>query len=985
MIMRFRTLILLMLIALPLYPQSKRELRMQKKAEKKLSGDFVHQLSVLFDSDVQIDSIAIRNQTRTISLTFSPSLSNLPIREGLYFSTVKLVNDHLGGGFQKYELKLFTGGKLIEQLIPNFYRQQLTIDSGRFHSNQGKRTPIVRQIGNKPPTKGLHNRNIALWGSHGCYYESRLDRWEWQRARLFTTVEDLFPTSFVLPYLTPMLENAGAYVFMPRERDMQVNEVIVDNDHCTEGSQIFIKGILPETDSTEGFLLKHTLIGNENPFQLGTHLKFRPAPHGHIEYVPHIPQDGRYAVYVSYQHDDTNSSRVKYEVQHDAGISSYYVNQQIGGGTWVYLGTFYFRQGFNRGRAMVRILSDGAADNWITTDAVRFGGGMGNVARRPKSDGSLKWKVSGKPRYQEGARYYLQYAGFPEKLVYSTTKGTSDYKDDYQSRGEWVNYLMGAPNGPTDGRNTRGLNIPIDLALAFHTDAGTTMGDSTIGTLAICSTERDRGLFPTGQSKMASRDLSDIVQSEIVNDIRTQFEPNWSRRALWDREYSEAWRPNAPAMLLELLSHQNLADMRYGLDPRFKFAVSRAIYKGIAKFLSFQNHSDYVIQPLPVDHLAIASLGSRQMILRWQPVLDSLEETAEPTFYKVYQRIGTGGFDDGSIVEKTELKLQIPENDEIYSFYVTALNEGGESFPSEVLSLGLTKDNRPPVLVVNGFDRLAAPNVIEENDFAGFAYWHDEGVPDRYDFGFTGPQYDFDRQSPWLDDDSPGWGASYGNMEGRPIPGNSFDNIITYGKAIMRSGRSFISMSDEAFTHPDNDLSGIADLVLIFGEEKTTETLGGQLYQIFNLPMQKKLHAYTSNGGNVFASGAHIGSDVHMRGDTIAMEFSRTVLHFGWRSNYAAKNGHFFASDQANRVFHGDWKFNTIYHPKAYRVEAPDGLTPVGKGAIAAFRYHENKACAGVAYNGDYKTVILGIPFEAIADESERAELMAQILRFFEN
>jgi hypothetical protein len=102
-----------------------------------------------------------------------------------------------------------------------------------------------------------------------------------------------------------------------------------------------------------------------------------------------------------------------------------------------------------------------------------------------------------------------------------------------------------------------------------------------------------------------------------------------------------------------------------------------------------------------------------------------------------------------------------------------------------------------------------------------------------------------------------------------------------------------------------------------------------------------------------------------MRGDTIAMEFSRTVLHFGWRSNYAAKNGHFFASDQANRVFHGDWKFNTIYHPKAYRVEAPDGLTPVGKGAIAAFRYHENKACAGVAYNGDYKTVILGIPFES--------------------
>ena len=35
-------------------------------------------------------------------------------------------------------------------------------------------------------------------------------------------------------------------------------------------------------------------------------------------------------------------------------------------------------------------------------------------------------------------------------------------------------------------------------------------------------------------------------------------------------------------MLLELLSHQNFADMRYGSDPRFKFLVSRAIYKGIS-------------------------------------------------------------------------------------------------------------------------------------------------------------------------------------------------------------------------------------------------------------------------------------------------------------------------------------------------------------------------------------------------------------------
>ena len=41
----------------------------------------------------------------------------------------------------------------------------------------------------------------------------------------------------------------------------------------------------------------------------------------------------------------------------------------------------------------------------------------------------------------------------------------------------------------TDGSylkpDRKGYNIPIDLSFAFHTDAGTTLTDSIIGTLAI--------------------------------------------------------------------------------------------------------------------------------------------------------------------------------------------------------------------------------------------------------------------------------------------------------------------------------------------------------------------------------------------------------------------------------------------------------------------------------------------------------------------
>ena len=69
------------------------------------------------------------------------------------------------------------------------------------------------------PEKGLLGRHFAIWASHGKYYNLQKNEWEWQRPRLFGTNEDLFTQTIVVPYLMPMLENAGASVFSPRERD----------------------------------------------------------------------------------------------------------------------------------------------------------------------------------------------------------------------------------------------------------------------------------------------------------------------------------------------------------------------------------------------------------------------------------------------------------------------------------------------------------------------------------------------------------------------------------------------------------------------------------------------------------------------------------------------------------------------------------------------------------------------------------------------
>lgn len=100
----------------------------------------------------------------------------------------------------------------------------------------------------------------------------------WQRARLFQTVEDLGPLAFTIPYIIPMLENAGASVFVPRERDKQLNEIVVDNDYLNKESYLeksFNDKTFWKTSDLPGFGLKKLIIKeNENPFKTRHHQSY---------------------------------------------------------------------------------------------------------------------------------------------------------------------------------------------------------------------------------------------------------------------------------------------------------------------------------------------------------------------------------------------------------------------------------------------------------------------------------------------------------------------------------------------------------------------------------------------------------------------------------------------------------------------------------------------------------------------------------------
>ena len=971
--------------------------------EKELFAGWQHM------GNLGVDSVAVDDERDDVAVFLTPAVTHLPVREVWVRHLEHRIKNAIGWRFRNYDVHLFSRERPLSSYVPLYNRS--TPDSSRMTKRETFISPVQKTDSRTFP-RGLENRNIALWASHGYYYEAELDRWEWQRARLFSTVEDIYPFTFMTDFIMPMLEDAGAYVFHARERDTQRHEVIVDNDGSTGSSELLLEGGSGEWKSVpdSGFARQDTLKVGDNPFRMGSYLKYELSndPEGRAVYIPDVPESGEYAVYVSWAGHPSAISDVPCHVRHSGGQTEFSLNQEMAFGTWVYLGTFHFKEGKDRSSGSVVIGPSDADDGVITVDAVRFGGGMGHVARRPSDkyvprkwslqDGAeaeeetveldsvkYSWKLSGVPRWMEAGRYYLQYAGMPDSLVYSLNEGKNDYNDDYQSRGEWVNYLMGAPNGPTDHRDVAGLNVPIDLAFAFHTDAGITPNDSVIGTLGIYSSERDDGVFPNGRSKLSSRDLTDMVQSQIVTDIRLNFDSDWTRRAMWDREYSEAYRPNVPTMLLELLSHQNLADMKLGLDPRFQFTVSRAIYKGMARFLAASEGRDVVIKPLPPENMAIQHLEDKRVQISWQPVEDPAEPSAEPTGYQVYRRTGDNGFDNGTYTTDTSMVVELPEYETIYSFKVEALNDGGRSFPGETLSVSLQPDVDELVLIVNGFDRIGPPSFVD-GEVSGIARWEDEGVPWHQNPGYTGRQYDFDRSSPWLSDDSPGHGASYADMEGKPVAGNTFDHVITHGKAVRNAGYSFVSVSDEVFEDRDFSAENYFAVDLLFGEERGTESLkdpGKKDYRIWTPKMIDAVSRYLDEGGNVLATGAYIGTDMVENEDSAAIEFAKEKMGYEWMSDRADNVGRIEVTDRASSEFLPTLSYNREMDAGIYRVEAPDAIEPTGENAFRLFRYSADKSSAGTALSGDHKSVVLGFPFETITSAEERNAFMKQVLSFF--
>ena len=530
--------------------------------------------------------------------------------------------------------------------------------------------------------------------------------------------------------------------------------------------------------------------------------------------------------------------------------------------------------------------------------------------------------VSGMPEWTEGARYWVKAQG-ADSAIWNLYDG-DEYKDDMKCRAMWVN----------------ALDVPVDLCLAFHTDGQDSGNDSTIiGTLVIYTAKDDEGKTTLRNGKdreHTNRNLADWIQTQIVSDLRT-IAPEWTRRQLKEANYCETRVPVVPSLILELLSHKNMADMKYGLDPTFRFTAARAVYKGILRSL---NGANATVQPLPVQELGIDPNG----VLQWVPTEDALEANATPAYYMVYTQADEGEWDIQQVEKTTQLQVDLKPGVR-YNFYVVAGNDGGLSFPSPIISAYRSeREEAPLALIVDGFSDSYGPEWFADSTYAGImpgSYACENG----FSCAYIGEQWDFTRSHEWLNDDNCGWGACYRDHAGQLTIGNTHDWCARHGYALRKMRISYVSCTAGMLENYSSQIPQFQLVDFVCGRQR--QPLEEAHYAL--------LTEYLTKGGKLLLSTDHFS--------TIDAQWAKENLHAAYYAAKATRSGR--VSSPRHRLY------QLILEPNEEQIFTctPEGLKTTDTTAIRMATYEDMRCGAAVGYRGQKsKTLVYGFPLEAVQD-----------------
>ncbi len=529
----------------------------------------------------------------------------------------------------------------------------------------------------------LSGKAVYVSQCHGWIWYDSLGHFSTQRGNVYDTVEDFHNPEAANQYLVAYLENAGAKVFTVKDRGMNTDMAVIDNDRPTsQGSY---------TESGSGFEDGHAGWGHqaswaygEDPFDTGTTRRF-PADGGAVaSWVPDVPEDGWYTVYVSWDSDSENATDAHYRITHGGGVIDRSYDQTVHGSTWQYVETLWLYAGTES--LEIELIGDSSqSGRYLSADAVRVGGGMGDITRHGGT--------TGRPRWEEGGILNTQYQGAPTSVYDPYSDGDGS---DPSSRSRWAAWER--PSGEDA------------VYLSWHTNAaGTT--DQAQGT----STYVYSG--SSGSAVAGSEDLAELLQDEMVTAFDLWWESDWSDRGVRSADFGELNPSNndeMPAALIEAAFHDHYIDVEYIKHPAWRRDASRAMYRGITRYFAERDGLEPTFLPeAPVD-LAIIHDAAGELELSWAAGPHGEPYGDAASSYLVQTSSDGRSWDNGTEVQGGSTVLGTRAGNTVY-VRVSAVNAGGVSFPSEVVGARRSPDGQAPVLVVSAFDRLEVSNLIWEN------------------------------------------------------------------------------------------------------------------------------------------------------------------------------------------------------------------------------------------------------------------------------
>lgn len=751
----------------------------------------------------------------------------------------------------------------------------------------------------------LAGKTVYVSPGHGWAHYVDLG-WRTQRGNTNSIVEDFVSAEAVGYYLVRHLRNMGAHVVPVREIDPNPNLSIVDD----ADPGFAVEGVSVAQGGAGYARIPTPVTGQENPFLSGTDrvLTTSAEATGEVSWTFDVPETGAYNVYVGYVQDPSRAGDAHYVVRHAGGETHFRVDQRRHGQTWVWLGRFFFEAGTSPALGSVALLDDSATPGaTLSADVARIGGGTSVIARGGGATGF--------PMFETAARYYAQLAGAPSSVW---DNAGADNNDDVGTRsrfaawdheaGEDAVYIAWHTNAPNPGRGTSAYayspNPPNAPLSAFTGVPG-------------------------------SLELMDAVHDEILGDLRAAWDAGWSDRGQHTAYFGEVnpnHNPEMPSVLFEIAFHDTPADAAELREPRFRYLATRAMAQGVARYFAQRDGQALVLPPEPPSAPRFVQ-GDGGLVVAWDPPAIDAAGGDAPTAYRVYLSQDGYAFDDGREVAGTELAIDDAGGAPLYA-RVTAVNEGGESFASEVVGARRAPGGQAQVLVVNGYTRLAGSQLLS-SDYSGNGIGVvQRGLVDRINDG------------------------SY---------------VARYGAALEGAGISFDSAHADAVAAGLVALDGYDAVFWGLGEESS----GDAPLDAAERPL---LDAYLAAGGKLWVSGSEMAWALGEQGTPEEQAFLRDVLHVSFGADdadtyaIAATPGGLF--DGLAALSFAD------LGPGGYDAEYPDVLLPAADGA-EALAYGGGTGGAAAVWWQDPASgaavLVFGFPFEVVEGAEPRTALVERI------